>query len=822
MTHQTNVSTAASWVVISTCSALLWGSAMGLVHSVAPLRLLDAAGLVPQWGARVWSVLLLLALLATAAAVFSHRRQREITRALVGARAQADASLRAQWQALRTIRCWHRGGARAGWGMVVTSADAHPLQLRVNRAYARMLGYRPAELVGKPVRDFVRPSDWDAVLHAREAAQQGRSMQVPVHHRHRNGMDISTLVSWAAVQDAQGQPTHFVLQVQDISALAPTAQEAQWRALLDALPVPFWVGDTQGLVQQTNRAAQALWNGGADGTDAPCDPRRIPLDHQSLMRRAIVLNQPVSSEVVDLPTPGGHARTLVTTARPVLDASGRILGAIAVDEDVTRLRDAEAALRHSKELLVRIIDACMVGVALIDGQGAVAQANMAWRLLLGEVHDSQSLQARLEPQDPLRAGGLLEQVARGEVPTYAGEHRMQRASGEAGWTLLMVSRLHAGASPDARLLVQVLDIDARRRMTEEIAGSNLRLAAAQRLARMGDWLWERESDRVRCSDEALRILGLARQSGPELTGAGLRSLVHPEDLDRLVAASESALRSFGSMALDLRMLRSDQVEVTVHMRGVAHRTSAGLTISGTLQDISERKAIESELRESRERLRELVAHEGELIEEERKRIAREVHDELGQLLAALRMDLSMLRAQTPVDSPVSDRVNQMRDTMATMTDVVRHVASNLRPAALDMGLTAAIEWLAEDFSLRWEIQCDVRLCWASEPDLADSVSLALFRAVQESLTNVAKHAQARQVHIRMTESAGALQLCVSDDGRGFDVPAVTARRGAGLGLLGMRERMHTIGAQLDIRSGPGGTLLTIHYPLNARATHESH
>ncbi|HYR25373.1 MAG TPA: ATP-binding protein, partial [Aquabacterium sp.] len=163
----------------------------------------------------------------------------------------------------------------------------------------------------------------------------------------------------------------------------------------------------------------------------------------------------------------------------------------------------------------------------------------------------------------------------------------------------------------------------------------------------------------------------------------------------------------------------------------------------------------------------------------------------------------------------AQRAEQMRETMATMTDVVRHVASNLRPAALDMGLVAAIEWLAEDFSLRWETTCTVLLS-SDEPDdwarLPEPVALALFRAVQESLTNIAKHAQAHNVGIRLQQAGAGVQLSVSDDGRGFDLAAVTVRKGGGLGLLGMRERMHAIGADLDIQTGSGGTTLTIHYP----------
>lgn len=735
----------------------------------------------------------------------------------------------AELRELRNLRRWERVFECSGWGMVISSVGDEPIRQRVNLAYAQMLGYRPSELAGKPSRGNLVASYWDAFMQLRQAAEQGRSMQAEMRHRHRDGREIPTLVSLAAVRDDQGKVSHFVVSVQDISALKRAEQEAtsharHLRAVLDALPVGVWIGDAQGVVQQTNRAAQRLWT----GRDGVGDPQwwgrqeAMPIDHDSLMRRAAVLRDSVDSGLVEVDIQGGSRRALLSTASPMLDEHGVVMGAIAIDEDVTTLRDSEAAVRRSKDMLERILEACTVGVALINEQGVVLQSNLAWHLLLGPIEDCEALRAALEAEDALTQGGLVERVARGEVPAYVGEHRMRRASGAMGWTLVVVSRLDGAPGEDAGVLVQVLDIDARRRIAEEMAGNHLRLAAAQRLARMGDWQWDVGSDVVSCSEQTLRILGHEGQSRGEIKGERIRSLVHRDDQARLIAASDRALLSLGILAQDIRLIRPDGVELTVHVHGVVQRTPAGLMMSGTLQDITDRKEIESELRESRERLRELVAHEGELIEEERKRIAREVHDELGQLLTALRMDLSMLRAQIPAETAAAARADQMRETMATMTDVVRHVASNLRPAALDMGLTAAIEWLAEDFSLRWEMQCDVQLSRDHEPDLPESASLALFRAVQESLTNIAKHAQATKVSISLMETAGVLHLRVSDDGRGFDLAAVVARRGGGLGLLGMRERMHTIGAQFDIQSGSAGTTLTINYPISGKASHETH
>lgn len=735
--------------------------------------------------------------------------------------------LRPELRDAQDLQRWRTVFDDAGWGMAIASADAESLLELVNPAYARLLGQLPAELVGKPMRACVAPSSWEALAQLRGAAERDGSVQAQLRHRHRDGRELPTLLSLTAVRDEQGAVTHFVASVQDISALKHAEDQAtrharHLRAVLDALPVGVWIGDTQGLVQQTNKAAQRLWGqageSGAEGPSAAApwwSRDRLPglIDHDSLMRRATILRRSVDSGLMDLELPGGGRRTVLTTASPILDADGSTIGAIAIDEDLTVLRRGEIAVRQAHDLLERILEACAVGIALSDARGRVQRRNLAWNLLIGPTADADVLDATLEAGDNLHQRDLIARVARGELPSYVGEHRMRRASGASGWTMLVVSRLPSAPAEGAQVLVQVLDVDERRRSGDEIAGSQLRLAAAQKLARMGDWRWHVAQDCVSCSDEMLGMLGVAVPAEGGLNRERFFQLVHPEERESFGAAVDRALLSMGRLDQDLRLLRPDGVELIVHVHGVAQRTPEGMMMAGTLQDVTDRKRIESELRESRERLRELVAYEGELIEDERKRIAREVHDELGQLLTALRLDLSMLQSQLPQGAAALQRLEQMRETMGTMTDVVRHIASNLRPAALDLGLTAAIEWLAEDFSLRWETRCELQLPRDHEPELTEAAALALFRAVQESLTNIAKHARASRVSIAMRQEGGTLQLRIGDDGQGFDPAEVAARRGGGLGLLGMRERMHAIGAQFAIQTGATGTTVEIDYKI---------
>ncbi len=230
-----------------------------------------------------------------------------------------------------------------------------------------------------------------------------------------------------------------------------------------------------------------------------------------------------------------------------------------------------------------------------------------------------------------------------------------------------------------------------------------------------------------------------------------------------------------------------------------------------IRDVTERKRMEEELFASRERLRQLSAYMEAIREDERKRIALEIHDELGQLLTALRMEVSLLKMRLKDAPDLSEKVAGMRELVEQTILMVRNVANHLRPAALNFGLVSALEWLAEDFGKRTGIVCHLVLN-TGEPEFSDAHATALFRVVQESLTNIARHAHASRVHITMMRDERGLLLNLSDDGCGFD-PAAACKRDS-YGLMGMSERARLIGASLNIDSAPGsGTVISISIPV---------
>lgn len=241
---------------------------------------------------------------------------------------------------------------------------------------------------------------------------------------------------------------------------------------------------------------------------------------------------------------------------------------------------------------------------------------------------------------------------------------------------------------------------------------------------------------------------------------------------------------------------------------------------GTHSDITERKNADAamlnlnrDLSESRQRLRGLAAQSEARLESERKHIAQEVHDELGQVLTALRMDLSLLRMRFgTLDPAIGEHVAAMKRLVDRAIQGVRDVAVNLRPTALDMGLVPAIEWLCSEFSAKAGIACTFD-AGQQHIELDEARAVVIFRIVQESLTNITRYAHAGLVEVRLGLRAGQLHLEVRDDGCGFDRAEAAARQT--FGLLGMRERALALGGRVDIVSAPGqGTLIGVSIPIN--------
>lgn len=226
-----------------------------------------------------------------------------------------------------------------------------------------------------------------------------------------------------------------------------------------------------------------------------------------------------------------------------------------------------------------------------------------------------------------------------------------------------------------------------------------------------------------------------------------------------------------------------------------------------------RERADRELNKSKQRLRELAQHLQTSIEHERQAIAREIHDDVGGSLTALKFDLAWIARHT-TDEGVRLRVVSALETVTLAIESSQRIMHNLRPAILEQGLVAALQWIATRFEKRTGIPCQVRIP-SQTPEWPAGVPLVAYRTAQEALTNITKHAQATRVQIDLSLAGGVMSLEISDNGRGLSQKDLAKARS--FGIRGLHERAGTVGGWIDLSSGPAGTTLILSIPLTPGA-----
>jgi signal transduction histidine kinase len=226
-----------------------------------------------------------------------------------------------------------------------------------------------------------------------------------------------------------------------------------------------------------------------------------------------------------------------------------------------------------------------------------------------------------------------------------------------------------------------------------------------------------------------------------------------------------------------------------------------------------RERADRELNKSKQRLRELAQHLQTSIEQERAAIAREIHDDVGGSLTALKFDLAWI-ARHATDEGVRLRVQSASETVTLAIESSQRIMHNLRPAILEQGLVAALQWIASRFEKRTGIPCELRLP-AQTPQWPAGVPLVAYRVAQEALTNITKHAQATRVQVDLSLAGGVMSLEISDNGRGLSQQDLAKARS--FGIRGLHERAGTVGGWVDLSSGPAGTTLILSVPLTVPA-----
>ena len=347
-------------------------------------------------------------------------------------------------------------------------------------------------------------------------------------------------------------------------------------------------------------------------------------------------------------------------------------------------------------------------------------------------------------------------------------------------------------------------------------------------------LSENAPDMIFSQDLGTRTYNYVNSSAVKLTGYSpkeyyekpglLESIVDPEWKEQYIFTLKMIQDAKTPIPFEYMIVHKNGKKIWINQRSVVlkNQHNEAASIEAILTDITERKNYEQKLEETTQKLRALSNYQQKVREEERLYISREIHDQLGQDLTVLKMDLTMLgkNASKPEDGKrpkkLDELINELKRITLYIDDIinkVRKIATELRPDILDkLGLTEAIEWHSGEFEKRMGIKCSTKLC-EDEIILNPEKSISVFRIFQETLTNTARHSGATEVQIEMNVVHGWMILTISDNGRGITPAEI--EKGTSLGILGMKERVLILGGIWAIKGEENiGTTVQIKVPLN--------
>ena len=697
------------------------------------------------------------------------------------------------------------------------SLDANGRILVVNRKWLERLGYEWDEVVGQWFGEFLT-ADSQALF--RDQFERfkavGWAKDVEFEMLRSDGIVVRTCFNGAAETDPDGrfQQTHCLVRDVTKQRAAEDAlreSEALLGAVLDSSPDLILMLDSSLHIRFANRTVPGIALDDLMGAYLP------DLASESDRTEAIrVLHRTLEQGVpgayeTKFTTPDGDVRYYESLAESIPDASsGEPEGAVVISRDVTHRKQAELAVAEERDRAQQYLDIAAVMIVAIDLSGTVVLMNQMGGQILGCAPEEALGLNWFESfipervRDDVRA--VFAELMSGKVGLVEHfENVICRRDGteriiEWNNTLLM--------DQDGRIagtLSSGDDVTERKEAERALARSLQEWETTFAASNDAIWLLDAEHRIVRCNRATKEVFGVRCE---EILGDRCWNVVHraaePVPECPAVRARDSLKRESMELPVAGRWLRitADPIldEEGVYT-GAVHNA----------RDVTEAKRADIALRESSDRLRILRTQLDQATEEERRRIARELHDQVSQNLTALSITAgSMDEALSELAPDLRHHVRECQLLIEETAEHIRDLTFDLRPPVLDdFGLLAAIGWHCDRVAGKSAL--DVRISGEEpEPRLPHNEEMALFRIVQEALTNVLKHALAKTVWIDAVSNDDGFELTLRDNGRGMDA---SEGFGGGWGLLNMRERAEALGGTFEIETSPGaGTMLRVRMP----------
>lgn len=686
------------------------------------------------------------------------------------------------------------------------------------------------EVAGKPVARFVAENDRPAFTEFHQRLVEGASGTLEFDVVRLDGERRRLEMHAVPLRGPSGAVTSILSLTRDVTASRALQKELQesrdrLRALIDGLGPGMFVGlmTPDGVLVEANRPALDLV--GLTREEILGTPMwslysfAYSEEAQRAAREAVASAARGEPWRMDVEILVAHGRSIQIdlSVEPLRDGGGTIVFLVGSAVDVTERRQNERALRESEDRYRDLVEKSGVLICTHDLDGRFLTVNEA------------AVRATGYPAERLLAMGIGELLAssvREEVDDYLGRLRrdgsarglmkIRTATGEIRvWEYDNTVRTEGVPRPVVRGIAR--DITEQRAAEQAARKNDLLLRNVVEMLPVGVWITDEKGTIVLGNRAGQEIWGGARYVG--INGYGEYRGWWTATGKPIAAGEWASARAIqrGETSIEemIDIEGFDGTRKTILNSALPMRDSHG-TIHGAIvvnQDVTERVRAEESLRSAHDRLRSLSHQQLTVRETERRHLARELHDEVGQVLTATKINLSsILRKRANADAKLEESIDLLNRALGQ----VRAISLELRPQLLDdAGLAVAVRWLAEQQSRRTSVRIQVETPLNERFDPA--IEIACFRIAQEALSNALRHAAPMEVRVSLALSGGALHLHVEDDGAGFDTGSARARaaQGESLGLIGMEERAALAGGTIEIDSRlGGGTRIRVRFPLS--------
>ena len=489
----------------------------------------------------------------------------------------------------------------------------------------------------------------------------------------------------------------------------------------------------------------------------------------------------------------------------VRDEQGNILSCRSVLRDITECK-------KSKEELENIFNLSPDMVAVCTTEGKFLKVNPTWEKVLGytqkELFDL-GWAKLVHPDDVERTNmEVAEQLKGSSVANFVNRYKCKDDSYKTfEWqaTFAKEGIVHATAR----------DITKRKKVEDEMKLMNKIFQDTEYVGNVGSWNWITETNEVQWSDNLCRIHGLQPEEF-DGTFETASSFYHPDDKARVQKTTQQFLGKKKSIQIEYRIITKDGNEKYLlgDQRVILNKKGDIIRIIGLLKDITEHKKAEAEIKHSEAELQKLTDHLQTVREEERALIASELHDDIGQKLVALKMDMFMLEKKLPKDQEeLNEKIQSINNLLNDTIESTRKIYSELRPYLLEhFGIAGAVSDLIEKFQILTGIKSEFD-SEIGETNLDKDSSLAIFRILQEALYNVRWHSEATRVKVKLLKKMNHVKMTIRDNGVGIKEEKIHDIKS--FGLIGMRKRARFLGGEFEIKGVPDkGTTVKLRIPIS--------